>query len=238
MARGKKYQEAASKIDVEKDYTPSDALNLVKEIAFTKFDGTVEVHMRMGVDPRHAEQQIREVVMLPHGLGKKVRVLVFAQGEAARAAKEAGADVVADDEATLKEVGAGSLDFDVAVATTDMMGEVGKLGRVLGPRGLMPNPKAGTVVDPGDIARAVEEAKAGRVEFRIDKTANLHIPIGKVSFGEQQLFENFTAVMDAVRKARPAAAKGAYIRRLTVCSTMGPAVKVDPSAALELDVEA
>jgi large subunit ribosomal protein L1 len=235
MARGRKYEEAASKVDVEKDYSPSEALNLVKEIAYTKFDGTVEVHMRMGVDPRHAEQQIREVVMLPHGLGKTVSVLVFAQGEAARAAKEAGADMVADDEATLKKVGEGPLDYDVAIATTDMMGEVGKLGRVLGPRGLMPNPKAGTVVDPDQITRAVDEAKAGRVEFRIDKTANLHIPIGKVSFGEQQLLENFTAVMEAVRKARPAAAKGAYIRRLVVCSTMGPSVGVDPSAALELE---
>lgn len=238
MARGRKYQEAVSKVDADKDYSPNEAISLVKEIAYTKFDGTVEVHMRMGVDPRHADQQIREVVMLPHGLGKTVSVLVFAQGEAARAAKEAGADVVADDEASLKKVGDGSLDFDVAIATTDMMGEVGKLGRVLGPRGLMPNPKAGTVVDPDDIARAVDEAKAGRVEFRIDKTANLHIPIGKVSFGEDQLFENFTAIMDAVRKARPAAAKGAYIRRLTMCSTMGPSVRIDPSAALGLEVTA
>ncbi len=238
MARGRKYQEAVSKVDADKDYSPNEAISLVKEIAYTKFDGTVEVHMRMGVDPRHADQQIREVVMLPHGLGKTVSVLVFAQGEAARAAKEAGADVVADDEASLKKVGDGSLDFDVAIATTDMMGEVGKLGRVLGPRGLMPNPKAGTVVDPDDIARAVDEAKAGRVEFRIDKTANLHIPIGKVSFGEDQLFENFTAIMDAVRKARPAAAKGAYIRRLTMCSTMGPSVRIDPSAALGLEVKA
>jgi large subunit ribosomal protein L1 len=175
-------------------------------------------------------------VVLPHGLGKSVRVLVFAAGEGASAAREAGADFVADDDESLNKVQAGMTDFDVAIATPDMMGKVGKLGRVLGPRGLMPNPKAGTVVNAGDLPRAIEEAKAGRVEFRLDKTANIHVPIGKVSFEEQKLFENFAALMEAVKKAKPAAAKGNYIKRITITSTMGPGIKVDPLQAQSIEV--
>jgi large subunit ribosomal protein L1 len=236
-ARGKKYRAAAEKIELTRLYQPQEAIGLVKESVYTKFDPTVEIHMRLGVDPRHAEQQVRDVVMLPHGLGKTVRVLVFAQGDAARAAREAGADAVADDEATLKKIEGGWLEFDVAIATQDSMGNVGKLGRVLGPRGLMPNPKAGTVVPESDVARAVEEAKAGRVEFRIDKTANLHVPIGKASFTQEQLYENMAALMDAIKKARPAAAKGAFIRSMTLCATMGPPVKIDPNQAQDMNLQ-
>lgn len=235
--RGKKYLEAAAKVDAEKRYTPDEAVALVRETSTTSFDSTVEVHMRLGVDPRHADQQVRDVVMLPHGLGKSIRVLVFAQGDAARAARAAGADTVADDEEMWKKIEGGWLDFDVAVATNDMMGTVGRLGRVLGPRGLMPNPKAGTVVPEEDLPQAIEQAKAGRVEFRIDKTANLHVPIGKVSFEQQQLYENFVALMDAVKKARPASAKGVFIRSLTLCSTMGPAIQVDASKALATELQ-
>ncbi len=224
---GKRYLEAAAQIDRSKNYTPAEALSLAKDNSKTNFDSTVEVHIRLGVDPRHADQQVRDVVVLPHGLGKTVRVLVFAQGEGATNAREAGADFVADDDEALAKIQAGWTDFDVAVATPDMMGKVGRLGRILGPRGLMPNPKAGTVVPPEDIGRVVNEAKAGRVEFRIDKTSNLHVPIGKVSFEKKQLYENMAALMEAIKKARPAAAKGQYIRRVTVTTTMGPGIKVD-----------
>jgi large subunit ribosomal protein L1 len=189
--------------------------------------------MRMGLDPRQADQQVRDVVVLPHGLGKTVRVLVFAQGDGATNARAAGADTVADDDATLNKIQGGWTDFDVAIATPDMMGKVGRLGRVLGPRGLMPNPKAGTVVSADDLPRAIKEAKAGRVEFRLDKTANIHVQIGKSSFSAEQLYENFAALMEAIRKARPAAAKGNYIKRLTVAATMGPGIKVDASSAQE-----
>ncbi|MEX1248844.1 MAG: 50S ribosomal protein L1 [Anaerolineales bacterium] len=236
--RGKKYKAAVSKIEALHPYSPQEAVALVKETSYAKFDATVEVHIRLGVDPRHADQQVRDVVVLPHGLGKKVRVLVFAQGEAARTAREAGADVVADDEATVKKIQDGWMEFDVTIATPDMMGTVGKLGRVLGPRGLMPNPKAGTVVNEKDLPRAINEAKAGRVEFRLDKTGNLHVSIGKVSFEPQQLVENFLALMDAVVKAKPASAKGIYLRSLTLCATMGPAVRVDPLKAQSVAVEA
>lgn len=232
---GKNYKQAAAKIDRLRNYTPSEAVALVKQAAFAKFDETVEVHIRLGVDPRHADQQVRDVVVLPHGLGKTVRVLVFAQGDGATNARDAGADYVADDE-MIARIQGGWTDFDVAVATPDMMGKVGRLGRILGPRGLMPNPKAGTVVPPEDIGRVVNEAKAGRVEFRVDKTANLHIPIGKASFDEQRLYENMSALMEAVKKARPAAAKGTYIRRVTLTSTMGPAVKVDPVQAQAMEI--
>ena len=224
---GKKYLAAQAKINPEQAYAPKEAVALVKETSPVKFDATVEIHMRLGVDPRHADQQVRDVVVLPHGLGKTVRVLVFAQGEGATAAREAGADIVADDDETIAKIQGGWTEFDVAVATPDMMGRVGRLGRVLGPRGLMPNPKAGTVVPAQDIPRVIRESKAGRVEFRVDKTANLHIPIGKVSFDEQRLFENMAALMEAVKKARPASAKGTYIKRLTLTSTMGPGIKVD-----------
>lgn len=224
---GKKYFEAAAKIDRTRNYTPNEALALVKETAFTKFDGTVEVHLRLGVDPRHADQLVRDVVVLPHGLGKTVRVLVFAQGDGAALAREAGADYIADDDEMIAKIQGGWTDFDVAIATPDMMGKVGRLGRVLGPRGLMPNPKAGTVVPAEDLPRVVNESKAGRVEFRVDKTANLHVPIGKVSFEQKKLYENMAALMEAIKKARPAAAKGAYIKRVTLTSTMGPGIRVD-----------
>ena len=224
---GKKYLAAQAKINPEQAYTPQEAVALVKETSPVKFDATVEIHMRLGVDPRHADQQVRDVVVLPHGLGKSVRVLVFAQGEGATAAREAGADIVADDDETIAKIQGGWTEFDVAIATPDLMGKVGRLGRVLGPRGLMPNPKAGTVVPAQDIGRVIRESKAGRVEFRVDKTSNLHIPIGKVSFDEKRLFENMAALMEAVKKARPASAKGTYIKRLTLTSTMGPGIKVD-----------
>ncbi|MER3467816.1 MAG: 50S ribosomal protein L1, partial [Thermoflexus sp.] len=220
--RGKKYLEALRKVDRERLYAPREALALVKETSYTRFDGTVEVHMRLGVDPRHADQQVRGVVVLPHGLGKPVRVLVFAAGEAARIAQEAGADYVISDDEGIKRIQEGWTDFDVAIATPDMMPKVGRLGRILGPRGLMPNPRAGTVVSPEDLSRAIREAKAGRVEFRVDKTANLHVPIGKVSFSVDQLLENFAALMDAVKKARPSGLKGPYIRKVVVSATMGP----------------
>ncbi len=229
--RGKKYLAAAAKVDRNRLYAPEEAVALVKETSFTKFDATVECHLRLGVDPRQADQQVRGVVVLPHGLGKKVRVLVFAQGDGARIAQEAGADIVADSDEWLKKIQDGFTDFDVAIATPDMMGKVGRLGKVLGPRGLMPNPKAGTVVPPEDIPRVIKEARAGRVEFRLDKSGNLHVPVGKVSFSANALSENLRAFLDAVMKAKPAAAKGTYLRRITVTSTMGPGVRVDPAAA-------
>lgn len=233
---GKNYLAALDKIDSEKLYSPREALKLAKETSSTKFDSTVEVHIRTTLDPRQADQQVRDVVVLPHGLGKTVRVLVFAQSEGAAAAREAGADMVVDDDESLKKLEGGALDFDVAIATPDMMGKVGRLGRVLGPRGLMPNPKAGTVVNPDDMGRAIDEAKAGRVEFRLDKTANMHVAIGKVSFEADKLFDNFAALMDAIRKAKPAGAKGAYIKRITVATTMGPGIKIEPNEAQALEV--
>jgi len=234
---GKKYLEAKEKINPEENYTPEEAVKLVKETSYTNFDATVEVHLRMNLDPRKADQQLRDTCIMPNGLGKTVRVLVFAQGEGAAAAKKAGADVVADDDEWIKKIQDGYTDFDVAISTPDMMGKAGRLGRVLGPRNLMPNPKAGTVVQEDDLPRAIEEAKAGRVEFRLDKTANVHVPIGKVSFSEQMLTENFAALMSAIKKARPAAAKGGYVRKVTLTSTMGPGVKVDPYQALNLEVK-
>jgi large subunit ribosomal protein L1 len=232
---GKRYLAAAAKIDKEKFYTPKEAVSLAKDTSAVKFDATVEVHMRLGVDPRHADQQVRDVVVLPNGLGKTVRVLVFVQGDGVQLAREAGADVIADDEVITKIQG-GWTDFDVAIATPDMMGKVGRLGRILGPRGLMPNPKAGTVVPPEDLPRVINESKAGRVEFRVDKTANLHIPVGKVSFDQKKLYENLAALMDAVKKARPSASKGTYIKRVTLTTTMGPGIKVDPVQAQSMEV--
>jgi large subunit ribosomal protein L1 len=231
---GKKYLEAAEKIDQDKAYEPLEALQLVKETSFSKFDGTVEVHMRLGVDPRHAEQQVRDTVMLPHGLGKTVRVLVFAEGDPAREATAAGADYIADDE-LMSKIQGGWMEFDAAVATPNMMGKVGRLGKILGPRGLMPNPKAGTVVQEDDLPRVIDELKSGRVEFRIDRTANLHVPIGKVSFEAKQLFDNFAALMESIKRARPASAKGTYIRKITVTSTMGPGIRVDSAAAQAIE---
>ena len=228
--RGKKYKEALAKFDRENLYEPMEAIKLAQETSITKFDATVEVHVRLGIDPRHADQLVRETVMFPHGLGKSVRVLVFAEGDGARTALEAGADYVIDDEITDK-IQNGWFEFDATVAVPEMMGKVGRLGRVLGPRGLMPNPKAGTVVPEDDLPRVIEELKAGRVEFRADRTANVHVPIGKVSFETQKLYENMEELMEVIRKARPAATKGAYIRKVTVTSTMGPGIRVDPFAA-------
>jgi large subunit ribosomal protein L1 len=234
---GKKYLEALSKVDVNQVYSPLEAVTLAKETSYAKFNATIEVHMRMGLDPRQADQQVRDVCVLPHGLGKTVRVLVFAQGEAATKAQEAGADYVADGDEMINKIAGGWTDFDVAIATPDMMGKVGRLGRVLGPRSLMPNPKAGTVCAAEDLPRVINEAKAGRVEFRLDKTANIHVPIGKSSFEANQLFENFTALMEALKKARPSGAKGIYIRKISVAATMGPGVKVDPMQALNISSE-
>jgi len=234
---GKKYLEALAKVNSEQTYEPLAAVTLAKETAYTKFDSTIEVHMRMGLDPRQADQQVRDVVVLPHGLGKTVRVLVFAQGEGATIAQGAGADFVADSDEMINKIAAGWTDFDVAIATPDMMGKVGRLGRVLGPRSLMPNPKAGTVCAPADLPRVIEESKAGRVEFRLDKTANIHVPIGKASFDAQQLFENFAALMEAVKKAKPSGAKGTYLKRVTLAATMGPGIKVDPLQAMNISKE-
>ena len=229
--RGRKYQEAAAKVDRDKFYSRAEALKLIKETAVTKFDPTVEVHLRMGVDPRHADQQVRDVVVLPHGLGKTVRILVFAEGEDAKIAQEAGADYIADDE-MIKRITDGWTDFDVAIAVPSMMGKVGRLGRVLGPRGLMPNPRAGTVAPGEDLPRLIEEARAGRVEFRVDRTANIHSPVGKASFSEEQLMDNLRTLLDAIKRARPAAVKGTYIRRITLANTMGPGIRVDTNEAL------
>jgi len=226
---GKKYTAALAKVDVDKIYSAKDAVALAKETSITKFDSTIEVHMRTTLDSRQSDQQLRDVVVLPHGLGKKVRVLVFAQAEGAAAARAGGADFVADDDESLKKIEGGMLDFDVAIATPDAMGKVGRLGRVLGPRGLMPNPKAGTVVTAQDMERAIKEAKAGRVEYRLDKSNNIHVSIGKASFGADKLYENYVALMDAINKSRPSGAKGNIMKRITVASTMGPGVKVDPN---------
>lgn len=230
---GKKYQEAAAKVDADKIYSAREAVALAKETSFTKFDATVEVHMRTTLDSRQADQQLRDVVILPHGLGKTVRVLVFAQGEGSTVARAAGADFVADDDESLKKIEGGMLDFDVAIATPDAMGKVGRLGRVLGPRGLMPNPKAGTVVAAQDLERAIKEAKAGRVEYRLDKTNNIHVSIGKVSFDADKLYENYVALMDAISKSRPSGAKGNFIKRITIASTMGPGIKADPNEHMQ-----
>ena len=223
---GKKYAAALAKVDRNKQYSVPEAVALVKVTSISKFDGTVECHVRLGVDPRHADQQVRGVVVLPNGLGKTVRILVFAQGEGARLANEAGADIVADTDEWIAKIAAGFTDFDVAIATPDMMGKAGRLGKVLGPRGLMPNPKAGTVAPAAELGRVIKEARAGRIEFRLDKSGNLHVPVGKVSFAQPTLEENLNAFLDAVRKARPAAAKGIFMRRVTVAATMGPGIRV------------
>jgi large subunit ribosomal protein L1 len=226
---GKKFVAAAAKVEHLKNYTVPEAAALAKATSITKFDGTVECHVRLNVDPRQADQQVRGVVVLPNGLGKTVRILVFAQGDGARIAHEAGADSVAENDDWIKKIQDGWTEFDVAIATPDMMGRVGRLGKILGPRGLMPNPKAGTVVPAADIPRVIKETRAGRVEFRLDKTANLHVPIGKVSFPDDKLAENLATFLEAVKKAKPAAAKGNYVRHITVSATMGPGVRVDPN---------
>jgi len=225
MKRSKAYQEALKKFDRNHLYDPAEALQLVKEMSSTKFDETVEVHIKLGVDPRHADQQVRGTVSLPHGTGKTRKVLVFAKGEKQKEAETAGADYVGAEELAEKIQG-GWFDFDVAVATPDMMAVVGKLGKILGPRGLMPNPKAGTVTF--DIERTINELKAGRIEYRVDKTAIIHAPIGRVSFEIDKLMDNLNSFAEALIKARPAAAKGQYMRSVTICSTMGPGVKINP----------
>ena len=228
---GKRYTNALSKIDRSNLYDASQALSLVCEVAEAKFDETVEAHIRLGVDSRHADQQVRGAVVLPHGTGKTKKVLVFAKGEKAKEAEAAGADFVGADELVQKIQGENWFDFDIVVATPDMMGVVGRLGRVLGPKGLMPNPKSGTVTF--DVTKAVNEIKAGKVEYRLDKTNIIHVPVGKVSFGGEKLTENFSVLMEAILKAKPSAAKGQYLRSVTVTSSMGPGVKVNPARVTE-----
>jgi len=226
MKHGKKYLESKKLIDESKLYDPAEAISLVKQTGKAKFDETVELSIRLGVDPRHAEQQVRGAVVLPHGTGRTVRVLVFAKGEKAEEARAAGADYVGDDDLVDKIKSQNWFEFDVCVATPDMMGVVGKIGRILGPKGLMPNPKSGTVTM--DVAKAIEEIKGGKVEYRIDKTAIAHCPIGKVSFDEDKLVENLSALMAAVIKAKPTAAKGVYLRSLYLSTTMGPSIRLNP----------
>ena len=228
--KGRKFLEAQAKVDPQTQYSIQQALALVKETTFTKFDSTVEAHIRLGVDPRHADQQVRGTVLLPAGTGKSVRVLVFAEGDGQRIAQEAGADFVGSDDLIAKIQG-GWLDFDLTIAVPQLMGKVGRLGRILGPRGLMPNPRVGTVVQPEDLPRVIREAKQGRVEFRVDKGSNLHVPIGKASFTAEQLSENLTALVGEVIKAKPSAARGQYLRKVVVASTMGPGIKVDVNEA-------
>jgi large subunit ribosomal protein L1 len=229
--RGKKYEEAAKLVDRTRAYPPDEAANLVKQTSVVNFDPSIEAHIRLGVDPRHADQMVRGTVVLPHGTGKVVRVAVFAQGEKAQEALRAGADEVGGED-LVKKIEGGWLEFDVAVATPDMMGMVGKLGRILGRRGLMPNPKAGTVTF--DIERAIGEVKAGRVEFKVDKGAIVHVPVGKASFSEEALTANLATLLDAVNRARPSGAKGAYLRGMSISSTMGPGIRVDVPALLAL----
>jgi large subunit ribosomal protein L1 len=233
--KGKKYTEAASKVDKDKLYGVDEAISLAKEIHPAKFDETVELHIRTGLDPRHAEQQIRGSTVLPHGLGRTMRVLVFTEGEAVAVARDAGADHVGSDD-LIKQVEGGFLDFDVAIATREMMGKVGRLGRVLGPRGLMPNPRSGTVVGAEDIARAVNESKQGRVEFRLDRLANIHVPLGKVSFDDDKIRENMATLIEAVNAAKPREAKGQFIRGATLTTTMGPGIRLDLTQAMAMRV--
>ncbi|MBC8159922.1 MAG: 50S ribosomal protein L1 [Roseiflexaceae bacterium] len=228
---GKNYTAALAKIDRDQMYMPEDAIKLVKETAYVKFDSTIEVHLRLGIDPRHADQNIRTTVALPHGTGKVVRVLVFAQGEAATAAQGAGADFVGSDELITRIDKENFFDFDVAIATPDMMGKVGRIGRKLGPRGLMPNPKSGTIVPGEELARTISQVRGGRVEFRNDKTGLLHVAVGKVSFSEQQIYENIAALFDVIKAAKPSATKGVFIKSVTFTSTMAPGVPVDIAAA-------
>lgn len=227
MKRGKKYLESLKLVDRTKLYDPEEAIKLVKQTAKAKFDETVEVSVKLGVDPRHADQQVRGAVVLPHGTGKTVKVLVFAKGDKAKEAEEAGADFVGAEDLIAKIQNENWFGFDVCVATPDMMGLVGRLGRVLGPKGLMPNPKSGTVTM--DVARAIRDIKAGKVEYRVDKTSIIHVPVGKASFEESKLMENFQVLMDAIIKAKPAAAKGTYLRSIVLSSTMGPGIKVNPA---------
>ncbi len=230
---GKKYVDAAKLLEEGKLYPPAEAVDLLKKMNYVKFDSTVEVHMKLGVDPRHADQMVRGVVTLPAGTGKEVKVLVFAQGDKAKEAEDAGADFVGLDD-MMKQVDEGWLGFDVAIATPDVMGKVGRLGRRLGPRGLMPNPKTGTITF--DIAKTIREVKAGRVEFRVDKTSLIHIPVGKLSFDHDKLSQNLAAAIDAVVRARPTGAKGTYVKSVSVCSTMSPGIHLDIPSALSMKV--
>jgi large subunit ribosomal protein L1 len=231
MSHGKRYREGRAAIDREKLYPPAEAVATLKGIPDAKFDETVELHFRLGLNVRHADEQLRGTIMLPHGTGREMRVAVFAEGDKAREAQEAGADIVGSADLATKIEG-GFLDFDVAIATPDQMGNVGKLGRVLGPRGLMPNPKTGTVTF--DIAKAVSDAKAGKLEYRTDRGANVHLPIGKKSFAEKQLLENYAAVVEEIVRAKPAAAKGRYIKGITLTTTMGPGLHVDPARTRDI----
>lgn len=231
--RGKKYREIIKLVDKSRAYEPRQAIELAKKAVYAGFDETVELHLRMGVDPRSADQQVRGVALLPNGLGKRVRVLVFTQGEAAKIAEEAEADHVGGDE-LIKKIEEGWLDFDVAMATPDMMGKVGKLGKILGRKGLMPNPKSGTVVAVPDIPRVINEVRKGRVEFKLDRTAIIHVPLGKVSFDSDKLLENLVAVIEAVAKAKPSGAKGQYIKNASLSTTMGPGIKLDLKPTLAL----
>ena len=226
MSHGKKYRQARAAFDREHEYTPLEAIRLLKAMELARFDETVEVHFRLGLNVRHADEQLRGTLMLPNGTGRDVRVAVFAEGDKAREAQEAGADIVGAADLAAKIEG-GFTDFDVAIATPDQMGNVGRLGRVLGPRGLMPNPKTGTVTM--DVGKAVREAKAGKQEYRTDRGANVHVVLGKKSFGERQLLENYAALLEEIMRAKPAAAKGRYVRQITLTTTMGPGIKVDPS---------
>lgn len=228
--KGKRYTDLMKLVDMDQFYGLEEAVKLIKQMANAKFDETVEFHFRLGIDPRHSDQQVRSTVLLPHGLGKTVRVLVFAEGEDARVAREAGADFIGDDEMINRIQKDNFLDFDATLAVPSMMSKVGRLGRILGTRGLMPNPKAGTVVQPDDLPRAITELKAGRVEFRNDKSGNLHIPVGKASFDAQKLYENAQAIFNAVQHQKPAAVKGVYIKRVTLTSTMAPAVRIDQTS--------
>ncbi len=232
--QGKNHQEALKAVDRNHNYSPDEAVELAKETARAKFDETLEIHLRTGSDPRHADQLIRGVALLPHGLGKEVRVLVFAAGEAATAARQASADHVGDDD-LVQRIEGGWLDFDVAIATPDMMGKIGRLGRVLGRRGLMPNPRAGTVVQPQDFGRAVQEAKQGRIEFRLDRSGIIHAPLGKVSFEKEMLMENLNSLVDTVVRARPSAVKGQFIRTAYITTTMGPSIRLDVPRLLAMN---
>ena len=230
---GKNFRKALEQVAPQKEYSPQEAMELLVKTKFAKFDETVDVHMRLGIDPRHADQQVRGVVLLPHGVGKQVRILVFAEGEAAKIAQDAGADFVGTDELIAK-IQEGWVEFDAAIAVPQVMGKVGRLGRVLGPRGLMPSPKADTIAQPEDLPRLINELRLGRVEYRVDKTANMHVPIGKASFAAEKLVDNFASLMDSVVRAKPASVKGQYIRRITVTSTMGPGIRVDVQQASTL----
>ena len=233
VRQAKKYAAVAKLVDIEKAYQPEEAVALVKKTVRAKFDETVELHLRMGLDPKNAQQQVRGVALLPHGLGKKVRVLVFAQGEAERIAQGAGADIVGGED-LIKKVEEGFVDFDTAIAIPEMMGRVGKLGKILGRKGLMPNPKAGTVVGMNDLPRVIEDARKGRVEYKLDRTAIIHVPLGKASFEAKALLDNLTAIMEAVMKAKPSGAKGQYVKSAFITTTMGPGIKLDLTAATAL----